>query len=336
MEESLDVSTTVDTSSDVEETSTVETTSESTTDDDISNALDEIDNEVEAPQEEDKTADAETTTTNESTETKKTKENSFDCPEKFKREDGTPDVEKILTSYKDLEANFTKKTQELNEQLKSFQQAQEQARMAELQQKGYESEIDYQLKTQIAQNLANGYMQYVNLTEEPDYVQKLLYAYAAAPTQNLLEEIEDNFGIDVIKEVTRSNDRFANSLVNQYQAQQAQQYDEHIRTEATNYVNAACEAYPEWFERQEFVDFFADALRTKGDSFQASEFVNHIQKIWDLAQKTLLAEQAAKGENSSAIKSLIGQTPKSSAKSTSFDLENCTEEELALEISKLI
>ena len=331
MEEDLNVSTTVDTSSDVEETSNVET--ESTTDDEISSALDEIDNEVEDTKEE-KKADAEQNKT--STETKKTKENSIDCPEKFRREDGTPDVEKILTSYKDLESNFTKKTQELNEQLKSYQQAQEQARMAELQQKGYESEIDYQLKTQIAQNLANGYMQYVNLTEEPDYVQKLLYAYAAAPTQNLLEEIEDNFGIDVIKEVTRNNDRFANSLAYQYQTQQAQQYNERISNEATNYVNAAYEAYPEWFERQEFVDFFADALKVKGDSFQASAFVDHIQKIWDLAQKTLLEEQAAKRENSSAISSLVTQTPKSSAKSSTFDMNNCTDEELALEISKLI
>ena len=331
MEEDLKVSTTVDTSSDVEETSAVET--ESTTDDEISSALDEIDNDVEDTEEE-KTADAEQHKT--STETKEIKENSIDCPEKFRREDGTPDVEKILTSYKDLESNFTKKTQELNEQLKSYQQAQEQARMAELQQKGYESEIDYQLKTQIAQNLANGYMQYVNLTEEPDYVQKLLYAYAAAPTQNLLEEIEDNFGIDVIKEVTRNNDRFANSLASQYQAQQAQQYNERISNEATNYVNAAYEAYPEWFERQEFVDFFADALKVKGDSFQASAFVDHIQKIWDLAQKTLLAEQAAKRENSSAISSLVTQTPKSSAKSSTFDMNNCTDEELALEISKLI
>lgn len=267
------------------------------------------------------------------------KENSINCPDKFKGENGEPDINKILSSYSELESNYTKKMQELNDKLKSFEQEQENKKLAEIQAQGYSSEFDKMFKIQEAQNLAENYYNYLSYVdaENRQYVHNLLSAYSVNPSQDLLEEIEDNFGIDVIKDVTRRNAQFSSQLEEYYNNLASQDMNNRISAEATEYVNKAYEQYPQWFDRQEFIDFFEDALKVKGDSFEASAFVDHVQKIWDLAQKTLLAEQQSDKQNRSAINSLIGQSPKS-AKQTrqSKNIDDYSSEELALAISEFI
>lgn len=326
MEEQIETSTTVDASSDAP--SDVET---------VESVLDKLEDNAEI--EENPTADETNEEEAKEVDTAtKNSDNGINYPDKFKKEDGTLDTEKLLNSYTELESNFTKKTQELNDQIKSFQQQQEQERLNQLKMQGFDSEFDYKLSLELARNLAGNYMQYVGHTQDPQYVQNLLYAYAQKPSQSLLEEIEDNFGVDVIKQVTADNTNYRANLIAGYQAEQQRQYEEKINAEATEYVTNAYNQFPEWFERKEFVDFFGDALKTKGDAFQAAAFVQHVQNIWDLAQKTLLAELKSKNENNSAISSLVGQAPKNSTipRKKEIDLDNCSESELASAISEFI
>lgn len=326
--------TTVNTSSVDTATDTAIDTSSNNDELSISEALDELNGNTK--EDEPPTADtAINNSSKEDTKQENKKDNGVNCPDKFKNADGTPDVSKILTSYSELESNFTKKTQELTNQLKELQQKQEQERQQELAAQGYKSEADYAISRQVAQAISQGYLKYVNTTAEPEYITNLLYAYANNPSDSLLDDIEENFSTKVVKEVTKETDALKNQLLYNYQNQAQQEYTKRIQAEATDYVNKAYEAYPEWFERQEFIDFFGDALKLKGNSFEAGAFIKHCENIWNLAQKTLLAEQSAKRENNSAINTLVSQAPKNS-NTAGFDMNNCTDEELALEISKYI
>ena len=259
----------------------------------------------------------------------------IDFPDKFKHEDGTPDYDKLLNSYKELESNFTKKTQELNDQLKAYQEQEQQALQKDMQAKGFDNEVDYRVALMAAENIANNYAQYLEYSDDPDYVRGLLINYAQNPDASLLKEIEDNFSFDVVKHVTAQSAVYTDSLLRNYEQQQQQEYNNRIQNEATEYVTKAYEEYPEWFARQEFVDFFGDALRVKGNTFEASAFVNHVQKIWDLAQQSLINDMKEKNENSSAIKALTDLTPKSTPKITK-SMENMSESELASAISEYI
>ena len=45
------------------------------------------------------------------------------CPDKFKKEDGTPDFDKLLTSYNDLQKGFTQKMQEYSNRISELEKA---------------------------------------------------------------------------------------------------------------------------------------------------------------------------------------------------------------------
>lgn len=325
-----------------EETSAAEPSSaeNEVSESDIENALDDIDNDTKEDNSEakdDNVADEVVSELSEETKSDEPKDKEQDVfPSKFKKEDGTPDYDKLLTSYKDLESNFTKKTQELNEQIKAYQAKEEEAQQQQLHSLGYETQLDYNLAMTSAQNLAENYAGYLQYTDDPEYVRSLLISYANNPDQGLLEEIEDNFGVDIIKEVTKNNSIYTNQLVNQYNYQQQNEYTNRITEEAREYVTKAVNDYPEWFDRQEFVDFFGDALKVKGDTFAASAFVEHVQKIWDLAQKSLLNEMNKKKENSSTLRTLSSQTPKSATLTHSKDLSDMSDDEISSAIQELI
>ena len=341
MEENQELSTTeeiVDTES---------SPSEEITDEEIFNALDE-DNEQEGQTND--TADnqdgqdVEDTTQQEDDkqiankkEEEKDNNSKANCPEKFLKQDGTPDVEKILSSYKELEQYNTQKVQELNkelEELRNKAQAQEQQQAQNM---GYQTPQDMQFALNVANHVAQGYMNNIDKCYDPEYVRGLLYSYAQRPSLETLNEIEEQFDINVVKDVNSNSTLYAYQLQQQYEQQAYEQRNIQLKEEATNYVQNAVSSYPEWFEIKEFVDFFGDALKTKGDTFEAGEFIKHIQNLKTYFRNELLNELKQKNSNNSAIEELISQTPTGGAKTSQKEVTmNSSDADITAEISRLI
>lgn len=240
---------------------------------------------------------------------KKDNNSDTNCPEKFLSDDGTPDTNKILQSYAELEKYHTSKIQELTNKISALENQQVQEKMQQAQMQGYTSPEDMEIVARVAQSVADGYSRYISYVEDPQYVRNLLLAYSKEPSRELLAQIEEEFDVDIVKGVTANAAMYARDLKQQIEMTKAQQNDVRLREEATNYVQNAVNSYPEWFKVQEFVDFFGDALKTKGDAFEVSAFVQHIEKLREHFRNELLNELKSKESNNSALNELIRQTP---------------------------
>lgn len=311
-EENLELSTT-------EETADVSPSDEQFSDEDIYNALDEDNDRQAEDKADDLDADEEQPQDNEqkvdepdkSLDVTNSKDNSqkTDCPDKFLNENGEPDVQKILTSYKELEQYNTQKIQELNKELESIKQnAQaEQQKMAE--DYGYSTVEDFEIALNVANHVAQNYMNRINSSYDKEYVRELLYSYNNNPNAETLREIEEQFDLETVKEVHSDSTLYAFQLQQEVAQRKYEEENVRLREEATNYVQNAVNSYPEWFEVKEFVDFFGDALKTKGDSFDAGAFIGHIQNLKTYFRNELLNELKQNNSNKNAIDELIQRTP---------------------------
>ena len=148
-------------------------------------------------------------------------------PEQFLNQDGTVNVDDLLKSYKELQpladekAKWEQEKNELQKQADYAKQLQDAAQL-EAQNLGYRNTEEYALITEIAGATANEYMKYLHTVEEPDKVRGLLALYSKNPTPELLERIEDEFSVDVVKNVSVQAERTKNQIL---QAQQAQRFE---------------------------------------------------------------------------------------------------------------
>ena len=132
----------------------------------ISEALNEPETKVEEPQ-----------GTQEPPKPEPKQDNNVNCPEKFKNEDGSVNIEKLAKSYKELEPLLNEKAAwqkeraellEIKKQLDEFnKQKEEQAIQA-----GYSSTEDMQQVFEIANLEANEYAKYLPYVENPEEVRQ--------------------------------------------------------------------------------------------------------------------------------------------------------------------
>ncbi len=274
----------------------------------------------------------------ETTETKEEGEDKPQIPEQFLNQDGTVNVDDLLKSYNELQPLAEEKTKweqektELQKQADYAKQIQEQA-LLQAQNLGYQNTEEYALITEIAGATANEYSKYLHTVEEPDKVRGLLALYSKNPTPELLERIEDEFSVDIVKNVSVLTERTKNQIIQQ---QQEQRY-ETIKQEAETFVQNSIKDFPDWFKIPEFTNFFADALRVKGDRFETAAFIKHLENLKEYFRKEFIAEQNANKENNKELDNLKNLTPKSiQQNTTSKNIDDYSPEELDKAISELI
>ena len=270
--------------------------------------------------------------------TTETTEDKPQIPEQFLNQDGTVNVDDLLKSYNELQPLAEEKTKweqeksELQKQADYAKQIQEQA-LLQAQNLGYQNTEEYALITEIAGATANEYSKYLHTVEEPDKVRGLLALYAKNPTPELLERIEDEFSVDIVKNVSVLSERVKNQLL---QYQQEQRY-ETIKQEAETFVNNSIKDFPDWFKIPEFTDFFADALRVKGDRFETAAFIKHLENLKEYFRKEFIAEQNANKENKTELDNLKNLTPKTiQQNTTSKNIDDYSPEELDKAIGELV
>ncbi len=271
-------------------------------------------------------------------ETTETTEDKPQIPEQFLNQDGTVNVDDLLKSYNELQpladekAKWEQERTELQKQAEYAKQIQEQA-LLQAQNLGYQNTEEYALVTKIAETTANEYSKYLHTVEEPDKVRGLLALYSKNPTPELLERIEDEFSVDIVKNVSVLTERTKNQI---FQQQQEQRY-ETIKQEAETFVNNSIKDFPDWFKIPEFTNFFADALRVKGDRFETAAFIKHLENLKEYFRKEFMAEQNANKENNKELDNLKNLTPKTIQQNTSSkNIDDYSPEELDKAISELI
>lgn len=265
-------------------------------------------------------------------------ENKPQCPEEFLNQDGTIKIDDLIKSYNELQVlgqqkeEWEKEKTDLQKQVEYAKQLREQA-LFEAQNLGYQTPEEYAFVLQIANATADEYMKYLHTVEEPDKVRGLLALYAKNPTPELLEQIEDEFSVDVVKHVSVLSERTKNQVLQNLQQQRL----ETIKQEAETFVQNSIKDFPQWFKIPEFTEFFADALRIKGDAFETAAFVKHIENLKEYFRKEFLTEQNANKENKSELDSLKNLAPKTKQGfSTKKNVEDYSPEELDRAIEELI
>ena len=144
-------------------------------------------------------------------------ENKPQIPDEFLNQDGTVNVDDLIKSYNELQPLLSQKEQweqekaQLQQQADYAKQLQEQAQ-AEAENLGYKNPEEYAFITEIANAQANEYLKYLHTVGEPDKVRGLLALYAKNPTPDLLERIEDEFSVDIVKHVSVLGERIKNQI----------------------------------------------------------------------------------------------------------------------------
>lgn len=264
---------------------------------DIQNVLDEPTNEgsdkVAAKTDEKDDTQSETdTSSQDNTQNKPSSQegaNGSECPEKFRNEDGTANVEKILKSYKELEplmnqkAQWEKERAELLPYKEQFEKQQQQYE-ENARKQGFNSIEDMEHNYELANLTANEYAKYLRYTEEPEKVRQMLIDYANNPNDELLNDIEFEFPSEAIKRVTVAQER----QKQYYQSIASKQAETQKLSNIENVIKYAVEKHNDIFDYEPFKQLFINTLNRYGDSFtndDAEMLIGTMVQMKDLFQK---------------------------------------------------
>ena len=317
---------------------------EENTDISTQDGTESLENQIESILSEDDTNNDDTSATevesesNTEVQTSENNQDNIEYPEEFLKSDGSVDVENLLKSYQELKplvdekANWEKERETLQKQADYARQLEAQQQALAVQ-SGFQNQEDMQLVMEIANAQANEYERFLHTVAEPDRVRGLLALYRKVPTQELLAKIEDEYSVDVIKRASILSERYKNEL---QQRQNAQQYEQY-KKEAQEFVSSAIKDYPEWFKIPEFVGFFKEALSVKGDAFETSKLIQHLENLKQVFRKQFIEEQKANSENEKEKKFLKTLSQKTNPKiNPNKKIEDYTDAELETAIEALV
>lgn len=321
-------------------TSTDNSSNANFSEDEISKALDEP-----------VTPEEESTQPTQGTEPPKTdepKDNTPDeCPDKFKNQDGSVNIANLLKSYKELESNSSKKETEWQKERADLLKVKEdydkltESQIQYAKNSGYDSVEDMQQVYEIAALEANEYAKYLQYTEDPEAVRKMLIDYMNNPRPELMEDIEVEFAPEINKRVAIASDRQKQA----YEAQKEQQANTVKMANIENVISQSVDANKELFNYEPFKKLFVNALQTYGDKFtfeDAKVLMDTMVELKEAFRTEFEKQSGTKIANDQAIDKIASintQTTISApaaSQLTNSDISKMSDEELAKAIGKLI
>lgn len=244
------------------------------------------------------------------------KDNTIQCPEKFKNKDGSINVENLVKSYTELESNSSQQKaswekekaelQKAKEQLDAFnKQQEEQARQA-----GFNSSQDMQNMYELVNTEANEYYKYIGHTEDPDRVTGMLQDYLNNPTPQKREDIELEFSPEVIRNVAIATERKRFQL--EQASQQNAQTTEMMKVENT--IKQLCDKHNDILQDEKIKDFVVGQFTKYGSAldFETASAMLTLLEERDSGYKQKVQELADK-ENKKATDKLAAISNTSSA-----------------------
>lgn len=303
-------------------------------DEQIDRALDEPEEAVEEP-------------AKESTEQpKENEDNTIECPDKFKNEDGSINVQNLLKSYIGLEpilnerANWEKEKAELLETKEQFNQLQKQFE-ANAKQAGFNSALDMQQSYQLARFEANEYLKYLQYVdaETRGHVQNLLYQYANNPSAELMSAIEEEFAPEINKRIAIQKDR----MEQQFESEKNQQAETMKMTNIENVIQKSVEANNKLFDYEPFRNLFINTLHKYGDYFtyeDAEALMSTVESLKGMFEEEFKKNAASVEDNKKATDKLAAISSQGSAPASGqedrVDLNKITSTQLDKILDKYI
>ena len=279
-------------------------------------------------------------------EKKEDQENSINCPDKFKNEDGSINVKNLAKSYGELEHLLTEKSAwekeraELLEYKKQFD-AQQQQYEDSARQAGFDSALDMQQAYQVAQFEANQYARYLQYLDDETRgeVQNLLYQYSNNPSQELMEQIEIEFAPEINKNIAVQADR----MKQQFAAQKQQQAQTIQMSNIEDIISKSVDAENELFNYEPFKELFVNTLHRFGDKFtyeDAQVLMNAVKALKASFEQEFQKGTASTEANKKATDALAAITGQSSAqtgsKSDNVDIRTISDSDLNKLLDKYI
>ena len=322
-----------------ETNTTVETTMDNSdvtySDAEISAALDD---EISTQSE---TTDEKVSDSDDNTDTpQQTQDNTqIEYPDKFKKEDGTVDVERMFKSYSELEAYKTKLEQEradLNKYKEQVEQLQSQ-REEEARNAGFNSAEDMQYMYQVAAFEANEYAKYLAYTDDPESVRQMLISYQNNRSEQLMEDIEMEFSPDINKKVATASAR----AQAQHEAQAAQQAETGRMANIENIIGKTVDANSDVFNYEPFKKMFVSLLQKYGDAIAPEDAIlvaNTMSEMKELYRNEFEKMTGTTIANNNATDKLAALSDGKTAPASSqpVDWEKLDQKELEKYIAKYI
>lgn len=278
---------------------------------------------------------------------KEAKDNSIDCPDKFKNEDGSINIENLAKSYKALEplvnekSAWEKEKAELLEYKKQLE-AISQQREKNAQQAGFDSALDMQQSYEVAQYEANEYSKYLQYLDDEtrQTVQGLLYQYANNPSEDIMQQIEIEFAPEINKRIAIQADR----MKRQFEAEKQTQAQTKQMSNIEDIINKSVNANNELFNYEPFKDLFINALHKFGDRFTYEDAealmtaVKNLKSAFEAEFQKNNASNDANKKATDALAAITGQSsaPTSSATSDKVDIRTISDSELNKLLDKYI
>ncbi|MEI7474695.1 MAG: hypothetical protein WCK67_07935 [bacterium] len=274
-------------------------------------------------------------------------QDDFAIPEKFLKEDGTPDYQKLTKSYKELEPLLGEKAQWSKEKTELEQKAQYAEQVKQQQDVmaknfGFNSYNDFekhqeqlQFNSQMANYEADEYAKYLNQSDNPAETRELIMLYKQHPNPELLAEIESRFTGDIHKKVGENL-----ALVKQnIQQQQIQQSYEKEKESATQYLTDVTTQYADHFKNDAFTNMFGLAFKELGTNLDTKTFISAMDAYKDSIIKDYESSKQTNAENDNAKQGLADLNPngKHINNNSSFQEKNIlsmSEEEIKKEFNK--
>lgn len=302
----------------------------------------EISNALEEPEKSDESkvvVDKDETTTQ-----KLPNEDNIDeqCPQKFKNEDGSTNIEKVLKSYKELEPLINEKAQwekEKADLLKAKEQLDiiNQQKEDNAKNQGFDSVLDMEQEYELVNLEANEYAKYLQYVENPQEIQQKLSAYLQNPSQELLDDIELEFPSSVIKHVATLKERQRGV----FEAQRSERQETQKMSNIEEIISKSVSENKELFNYEPFKNMFVNALYRYGDNFtydDAKILFNTMNEMKQLFLDEFQKSNSIKSENDKETDKLASITNLNSAPvaNQNVNLNGLSEKELAKVIRQYI
>ena len=263
-----------------------------------------------------------------------------ECPDKFKDKDGKVDVNKLAKSYKELEpllaekSNWSKERAELLEYKKMVeQQREENERRAKEQ--GFASASDKEMNDALVELEANEYAKYLQYTENPEEVKKMLISYINNPSPETLDDIELEFPSEVIKKVAVAKERQRA----QWESELSKQQETQALVGIENVISQAVDFDRDIFNHKPFEDLFVKTLQRYGNNFtfeDAQVLIGAVNDLRNSIREEVAKEYGINKENGKATDELASITSSNSAPVARQSIKDLSGDALASAIKRLI
>lgn len=243
-------------------------------------------------------------------------------------------------SYSELEKKLGQQSNELGELRKQAEEAaklKEQIanmQLAEAQKKGFQDVQSYQNHKEVANFVANEYAKHIQECEFPEEMVNLLDEYRKNPSDDVLETIESQFSVEVLKDVAGKNAIFKGQL----QAKEQEALENEVKQSAKSYLDENVNKYADDFQNPAFAALYGEAFRAYGCDLDTDKFVNLMREY----AKTIIATNGIVNdinkENQAATDEIAGLTMGNNATKSSNgkSLLQMSEQDLNKRLDELI